>query len=336
MKIPLVEYIKNRGVHQGLGQTSNSLKMAALVLLPLIVPWFIVQLFFTKQEANLYTPIVFAGWIAVIMIYFFAKKAAASEYSAFPQSGWQFDDGQQIRYDVLVQPNRGEGDNGWEPVTFQDKNGVPHDVIYPDGSRLYKVKFKDKLAYLDPKRGIPDIFDEGLLKTPRSWQESFDFNGFGELFYEGIFITLAKCENIEVTVVDWDERGGSRIPVCVITSCSWYHKQVRKFEGKELPKAMMTKLQAKDAIIGDLKTKNTHLATRNAYVEQEAEEYSKHEPETIKKLSDDRLAAIAKRHGNIMNAHKPMWTKILNLKNAIYVGIAIIILVVIFYLLGMI
>jgi len=331
MKIPLVEMLKNRGVHQGLGQTSNSIKMAALILLPLIVPWFIVQIFFTKAEANLYTPIVFGGWIACVVIYFFAKKAAASEYSVFPQSGWQFDDGQQIRYDIFVLPNRGEGQNGWEPIT--DNKGKP--IVYSDGSQLYKVTFKDKLAYQDPKRDLPDIFNQALWKLPSSWTDSFDFNGFGEVFFEGIFTTLTKCENIEVTVIDWDERAGSRIPICLISSCSWYHKMVRNLNGKAIKKAAMTKMEAKDAVIAETKMRNNSLATRNKYVEQEAEEYSKHEPETIKKLADDRLAAIAKRHGNIMNAKKPVWTRILNMKNLILLGVTILIVVIIFYIIGM-
>lgn len=332
MKIPLVEYIKNRGVHQGLGQTSNSLKMAALVLLPLIVPWFIVQLFFTKQEANLYTPIVLAGWIAVIMIYFFAKKAAASEYSAFPQSGWQFDDGQQIRYDVFVQPNRGEGDNGWEPLTINNK-----DVVYPDGSRLYKVTFKDKLAYLDPKRGIPDIFDQAIWKLPGSWQESFDFNGFGEFFYEGLFITHTKCENIEVTQVDWDERGGSRIPVCVITSSSWYHKQVRKCEGKILAKPNMKLIEAKAALIADLKTRNNRLATRNSYLEQEAERHDKEEPAIIKERVDKEKEKILQEYSDIMDIKPPLFSRLWrNAKYFFYAAIAIGVILLIAWLTGMI
>jgi hypothetical protein len=332
MKIPLVEMLKNRGVHQGLGQTSNSIKMAALILLPLIVPWFIVQLFFEKAEANLYTPIIFGGWIACIVIYFYAKKAAASEYSAFPQSGWQFDDGQQIRYDLFVQPNRGEGQNGWEPLTVKDKP-----IIYPDGSQLYKVTFKDKLAYQDPKRDLIDVFNQAIFKLPSSWTDSFDFNGFGEFFYEGLFITHTKCENIEVTVIDWDERGGSRMPICVITSCSWYHKQTRKFAGKKILTPNMKSIDAKMAVIADLKTRNNRLTTRNGYLEQEAERHDKEEPEIIKERIDKEVDAILREYNDI-NDIKPSLSKRLwrNAKYIFYGGIVILICIIIAWLMGFI
>lgn len=330
MKIPLVEVIKNRGVHQGLGQTSNSFKMAALILLPLIVPWFAVQILATKEQASLYTPIVFGGWIASIIIYFYAKKAAASEYSAFPQSGWQFDDGQQIRYDVFVQPNRGEGDNGWEPITIKDKP-----VIYTDGSQLFKVSFKDKLAYQDPSRDTPDVFDTAIWKLPASWQESFDFNGYGEFFYEGLFITHTKCENIEVTVIDWDERGGARIPVCVVSSCSWYHKQVRKYDGKVIPKTVMSKLETREAIIADIKKRNARLTTRNQYLEVEAERHDKEEPEIIKERVDKEVDAVLHEYSDVMSI-KPSIMKRLwrNAKYLFYFGIVMIIFVIIAKILG--
>lgn len=332
MKIPLVEMLKNRGVHQGLGQTSNSIKMAALILLPLIIPWFIVQLITTKEESTLYTPIILGGWIACIVIYFYAKKAAASEYSAFPQSGWQFPDGQQIRYDIFVLPNRGEGENGWEPITLNEKP-----VIYPDGSQLYKCTFKDKLAYQDPARDIPDIFNMALWKLPAAWQESFDFNGYGEFFYEGLFITSAKCENIEVTVIDWDERGGARIPICVITSCSYYHKQVRKQDGKILPKAIMTKLEARDAIIADIKKRNARLTTRNQYLETEAERHDKEEPAIIKERVDKEKDKMLQEFTDIMDIKEPLAKRFWrNAKYLFYAGIIVLIAVVMAWLLGLI
>jgi hypothetical protein len=332
MKIPLIEALKNRGVHQGLGQTSNSLKMAALILLPLIAPWLIVQVLCTKEEATLYMPLVFAGWIASIIIYFFAKKAAASEYSAFPQSGWQFDDGQQIRYDLFVQPNRGEGNNGWESLTLNEK-----EIAYSDGSRPYKVSFKDKLSYQDPKREIPDIFDHAIWKLPASWTESFDFNGFGEFFYEGLFITHTKCENIEVTQVDWDERGGSRIPICVVTSCSWYHKQARQMEGKHIPKPSMSKLQAKDAVNAELKIRNSRLSTRNTYLEQEAERHDKEEPAIIKERLDREKDRILQEYADITDI-KPPLSQILwrNAKYLVYFGIAALIIFAIAWLTGLV
>jgi hypothetical protein len=332
MKLPIIDLIKNRGVHQGIGQTSNSLKMAALILLPLIIPWFTVQILFTKQEANLYTPLIMGGWIACIAIYFFAKKAAASEYSAFPQSGWQFDDGQQIRYDLFVQPNRGEGQNGWEPLTLNEK-----EIIYSDGTRPYKVAFKDKLFYQDPKRELPDIFNEAIWKLPASWTESFDFNGFGEFFYEGLFITHTKCENIEVTQIDWDERGGSRIPICVVTSCSFYHKLARQMEGKIAPKPSMTKLQAKDAVNAELKIRNSRLSTRNTYLEQEAERHDKEEPAIIKERLDKEKDRILEEYSDITDIKPPLSTILWrNAKYIVYFGIAALIIIGIGWLTGLI
>jgi hypothetical protein len=332
MKIPLIEMLKNRGVHQGLGQTSNSIKMAALILLPLIGPWFAVQIFCTKEQASLYTPIVFGGWIASVVIYFYAKKAAASDYSLFPQSGWHFPDGQQLRYDLFVLPNKGEGSNGWEPLTVK---GEP--VIYSDGSQLFKTAFKDKYVYQDPYRDIPDIFNEAIIKTPASWQESFDFNGFGEFFMDGLFITSAHCENIEITVIDWDERGGSRIPICVVSSCSWYHKQVRKFEGKVLPKTVMTKIEAREAIIADVKKRNSGLLTRNQYLEAEAERHDKEEPAIIKERVDKEKDKMLEEYTDITDIKPPLSTILWrNAKYFAIAGVVIIILVFVGRALGLI
>jgi hypothetical protein len=329
-KIPLLDFIKNRGVHAGLGQTNNSIKMAGLILLPLIVPWLLVQMFVSKEQSAIYTPIVFAGWLAVIIIYYFAKKATASEYTAFPQAGWQFPDGQQIRYDVLILPNRGEGQNGWEPVVIGE---TP--IVYGDGSTLYKVTFKDKLAYQDPKRDVQDVFEEALWKLPASWTESFDFNGFGEFFYEGLFITHAKCENIEIAVVDWDERGGSRIPVCIVTACSWYQKLCRKNEGKVLPKALMNKMEAKQAVIADLKKRNSRLLTRNEYLEQEAERHDKEEPAIIKERLDREKDKMLEEYSDITDIKPPLSKRLWrNAKYFVYLGIAALIILGIMYLLG--
>lgn len=332
MKIPLIEMLKNRGVHQGLGQTSNSMKMAALILLPLIGPWFAVQIFCTKEQASLYTPIVFGAWIASIVIYFYAKKATAADYSLFPQSHWQFPDGQQLTFDLFVLPNRGEGENGWEPLTIKDKP-----IIYPDGSQLFKVVFKDKYVYQDPYRDTPDIFDEALVKTPASWQESFDFNGFGEFFMDGLFITSSHCENISITVIEWDERGGSRIPICIVSSCSWYHKQVRQYDGKVLPKAEMKKLEAKEVIIADVKKRNSRLLTRNEYLEIEAERHDQEEPAIIKERVDKEVDAVLHEYSDVMNI-KPSLMKRLwrNAKYLFYFGIVALVALFAAWLLGLI
>jgi hypothetical protein len=330
VSIPLVEMLKNRGVRQGLGQTSNSVKMAALILLPLIGPWFAMNIFF-REYSDIGTPIVFGGWMAVIIIYYYAKKASASEYWAFPQAGWQFPDGQQMRFDLCVPPNRGEGMNGWEPVTVNEKP-----VIYTDGSHLVKVAFKDRMFYQDPKRDIPDIFNEAFWKLPGSWQDSFDFNGFGEFFYEGLFITHTKSENVEVTVIDWDERGGSRIPVCAVTSCSFYHKQIRKFEGKILPKPIMSKIEAKEAVIADLKKRNGRLSTRNDYLEQEAERHDREEPAIIKERLDREKDKILEEYSDVMDIKQPLSKRIWrNMKYLAYFGVAALIFLGVLKLLGM-
>ena len=329
MNVPLIDYIKNRGVHQGLGQTSNSIKMAGLILLPLIVPWLIIQMFF-RAQTDIFTPIILVGWLGTIVIYYYSKKASASEYIAFPQSGWQFPDGQQQRYDLCVLPNRGEGQNGWEPVTVNEKP-----LIYKDGSHVVKVAFKDKLAYQDPNREIPDVFNQAFWKLPASWTDSFTFNGFGEFFYEGLFVTQTKCENIELTVVEWDERGGSRIPICIMQSCSWYHKFVRGYEGKVLAKPVMTRLDAKDTIIADVKKRNARLTTRNSYLEQEAERHDKEEPAIIKERLDQEKDKVLQEYSDIMDMKTPMSKRLWrNAKYFVYLGIAGLIFLGVLYLLG--
>jgi hypothetical protein len=299
----LKELLKNRGVHGGIGYTGNTLKMAGYLLAPLLIPWFLVNMFVPKPQSDLFVGIIFSGWLCFAVIFYFYLKAAASEYVVFPQAHWRFPDGQQISFDNLITPKSGE-QKGWELK-----------AEYKDGSTFYRVTFRDKMMYQDPDRPYPDIFDYALWKLPASWNDSFSRNGVGEFFFGGLFVTNSTCENIDVSVVDWDERGSTRIPVCVITACSYYYKKVLEKQGRKLPDTDAKKVELAEAKNQDLKSALAKTEKRNIYLEQEAEQYGKEEPEDIKDMSDKRIAGFLKRHTTIMNAGKQgKWTKILNLK----------------------
>ena len=315
----LKDRLENRGIHSGLNQTSNSFKMAAYLVGPLLILWFTIQIFMPRVYADILQGVVFGGWFVYIIVFYAFKKAAASEYIAFPQAHWRFPDGQQVSYDVLVTPKGGDS-KGWEEITK-----------YGDGSCLYRVNFKDKLLYQDPDRPFPDVFDYALWKLPANWNDSFSRNGLGEFFYEGLFVTHSTCENIDVAVVDWDERGSSRVPICLITGCSYYYLKVMKMQGKALLQPEVDRVKAAEASNVDLKIALGKTEKRNLYLEQEHEKYAKDEPTDVRKLSDDRVEAFYKRHGTIMNLSKKSgWKRILlNAKYIAYFGIALLIFVAI-------
>jgi hypothetical protein len=265
--------------------------------------------------------VAFVGWIAYIIMLYAKAKSDAAGYIPFPQAHWFFPDGQQVTYDILVPPN------GWEKV-----------VDYPDGSRLYRVYFKDKLAYQEADRPYADVFNRALWKLPCEWNDAFKRNGHGEFFFENLFIDHPACENIEVGVIDWDEQGSNRLPVCVITGSSWYFEESRKTGGKLLPNpALRTTPKDKrlEAVIVDLKEELRELRTRNRFLEDEAEQYSKQEPRDIKELSDKRLERIRGEIGDIMDTKQSVWTRILNFRTlAIVIGVLVLLVIMSHFILG--
>lgn len=311
MNIPLIDYFRQKNVRTGLNQTSNSFKMAGYLVGPLIGSWIMVQLFAPKVWIETLQGASFGVWFVYIIVFYSFKKASASEFIVFPQSHWYFPDGQQISYDVLIPAK------GWELI-----------MSYRDGSQLYRVNFKGQLAYQDPDREFMDSFDFALWKTPALWNDSFSRNALGEFFFEGLFVTVSTGENISVSVVEWDERGSGRIPVCVISGCSYYYKKVMQTQGKEMLKTKkFPALEKATAIIKDLKITAEKLTTRNTYLEQEAEQFYNEEPVIIKDLANKRLESFAKRHNSIMNiANKSRWDRLLiNGKYLAYFGVIFVI-----------
>jgi hypothetical protein len=317
----ILGWIKNRGIHTGLQQTGNSFKMAAYILAPFLVVWFVIKLIVPMEYNDTASMVAFVGWIAYIIMLYAKAKSDAAGYIPFPQSHWFFPDGQQISFDLLVPPN------GWEKV-----------VEYPDGSMLYRVNFKDKCAVQEADRPYPDIFDHALWKVPCEWNVAFKRNSHGEFFFENLFIDHPACENIEVGVIDWDEQGSTRLPVCVITGSSWYYEESRKTGGKLLPNpALRTTGKEKrlEAVIVDLKEENRELTSRNRFLESEAEQYTKKEPRDIKELSDKRLSRIREEVGDIMDTEQSWRERILNFRTlAIVVAVLVVLVVMSHFIIG--
>lgn len=309
MKIPLigniVDRILDRGGQTGLNQTRNSVKMAGYLLAPFIVGFIVAKTFLPPIYEDLATLLVLGLWVTGIVLFYSNAKTKASSYLPFPQSHWFFPDGQQHSFDLMVAPN------GYEEL-----------VEYSDGSKLYRVFFKSRLAYQETDRAYPDIFDRALWKLPTNWNDTFDRNAEGEFFFENLFITHPACENIQVSVIEWDERGSYRLPLCVVTGCSYWAKKAIKSSGalmnEEDYKKTLKALGVQKAYVTELKAKNLELTNRNEFLEREHEEFVTETPVNIKKLSDDRIERIAKRHGNIMYAKKSLRDRILNLKTFAY------------------
>ena len=326
MKIPLlgniVDRIKYRGVSTGLNQTRNSFKMAGYLLAPFLIGFIVTKTFIPNQYEDVATLGVLFFWIVGIVLFYSNSKTKASSYLPFPQSQWFYPDGQQISYDLMVLPN------GFEEI-----------AKYHDDTRLVRVFFKSPCAYQETDRPYPDIFDHALWKLPTNWNDSFKRNAEGEFFFDGLFISHPACENIQVTVIDWDERGSYRLPICVVTGCSYWAQKAIKGKGLNLNeedyKKTIKALSIQKAYVTELKAKNIEISTRNQYLEKEHEEYVNNEPKVIKRLSDDRLEAIIKRDTLIRYARKSLLTRILNLKTLAYVVVFLaVILLVSHFILG--
>lgn len=282
----------------GLNQASNSVRMTTVIAGPFIVVWFLIKIFVPVEWTDPATIMAFVGWLGyVIMIYARAKSDAAS-YVPFPQTHWFFPDGQQINYDLLVPPN------GWEDV-----------ASYPDGSHLYRLWFKDKMEYQDVDRPYPDVFDRALWKIPAEWTKAFKRQGHGEFFFGSIFVDHPACESVSVFVIEWKETGVGRVPVCVINSCSWLYNKALESAGKTiLTQDGLNEADAVYALYKDAEKLVLELKTRNAYLEQEANEFTKEEPVDIKKMSDVRLERARKKIGSIMDVKESLWSRVVNLK----------------------
>lgn len=288
----LLDTLENRGVQSGLNQTQNSIKMAGYIVGPLIASFFLIRFLLPVELGDTVQIVAFVVWIGGVILYFFKVQAQIVTYTAFPQSHWRFPDGQQIAYDLLVPPA---------------PNDYKLEASYKDGSKLYTVHFKNKLAYQDPRREYMDIFDKALWKIPAEWTKSFDFNALGEMFFEGFFTTHSKSENVEVSVIGWAEGEGTRLPYCVVTSCSEYYRRLIAGGGKAQPNqkdkgtSLVGTLKAE---ILTLKKDNKELKEHNSMLEIELEQTTQKAPQDIKKLSDKRLERVRKEIGDIMDTER--------------------------------
>jgi hypothetical protein len=283
--------------------------MAAAIVGPFLAGWFLIELFAPSSWKSTATTVGFIGWIIYIFVFYYKLKADVAGLIPFPQAHIFYPDGQQCSYDLLVPPK------GWEEI-----------AKYSDGSYAYRVNLLDKIEYQEADRPYPDIFNYMVLKTPADWNTSFARTGHGEFFYKNLFVDHPTCENIAISVIYWDERGSSRIPIGVVHSCSEIYKRMMKDQGKRFVSLELTVEDAKDLAIKDLKHQNAEIANRNRYLENEAEQYHKEGPEDIIELSDKRMEAFLKRHKTIMNAGKKSWlTKLINGKT---LGYALIIIAV--------
>lgn len=310
MPIPLLRHF-GRGGKEGLEQTGNTGKMTIVIVGPFVAVWFLLQLFVPEEWIDIATIISFVGWIAYVVLLYAKQKAASVSYLPFPQAHWRFPDGQQQSYDILLPPNCA--------TLIAD---------YEDGATLYRVgPFKDKVAYQDPNRPYPDVFDTALWKLPADFNDTFQRNGHGEFFFETLFVDHPACEFIEVSVVGWEECGSTRTPICVITGCTYNYMQAAMSGGVDFPNPQKTtyeeRLLARNKVLKNL---NAELTARNLFLEDENEQYATKEPQDIKRLSDKRLERIRNQVDNIMDTRPPK-TRLLNLKTLAFV---ILILAVVF------
>jgi hypothetical protein len=307
----------HRGGNAGLSQTDNNVKMAAIIIGPFLVIWILMQIFMPPQLSSISGAVTLGAWMVILIMLYAKNKISIADYLPFPAAHWRFPDGQQRQFDILIPKN------GYEEITKEKQ--------YSDGSRLYRVRFKDKLQYEDPDRQFPDIFNQALWKTPSEWTKTFDRNAEGEIFIGGLFVSHPATENAEFAVVDWDERGSSRIPVCVVTGCSYYYRRILSGQGRELPSTNNTTKDNKNALINELKIKLGKVEKRNEYLELENENYSRQEPSDSIELSDKRVANFFKRHKTIMNAgKKSMLSRLINGKYIALFGILLLVV----YLVG--
>ena len=304
------KFIAKQGAHSGLQQTNNSFKMAAAIAAPILIVWFIANTLAPRQYTSVINILTFIGWIVYIFALYSKAKADVASFLPFPQAHWFFPDGQQVSYDLLVPSN------GWEEI-----------AKYQDGSAAYRVNFKEKCEYQEADRPYPDIFKSAIWKTPASWTDSFKRTGHGELFFQNLFVDHPACENIALSVIYWDERGSSRVPVCLIHSCSYIYNKAKETKGKSFPVTELTVSDAKDLAITDLKHRIAEVSNRNWYLENEAEQYHKEGPADIIEERDKAIDAFLTRHKTIMNAGKQSWlTRLINGKTLGYALIAVAVL----------
>jgi hypothetical protein len=308
----IIKKIKNRGAHSGLNQTSNTGKMAVVIVAPFIIVWILTEVIIPSTYRNVSSLVTFFGWITYLLIYFSLTKAAAAGFLPFPQSHWFTPDGQQVSFDLLI----AAAPNGYKDIGPKDG--------YSDGSHLYKVFLNDMIEIRDRNRPYSDIFNIAIWKTPAEWNIAFERTAHGEFCFRNIFIDHPACENIALSVVYWDERGSTRIPVCVITSCSYLHRKIFDAQGKKIPTPEEIKKEtALEAANTELKQKNLEITRHSNYVETELEVYAHKDPADVRKLIESGVNQSREEIIDIMNTKQSWLTRLINGRS---IAIALIVL----------
>ena len=294
----------------GIGLTESNFKMVGVVLAPFLGAWFVIKTLLPPESYDLYIMFAFGGWLVWVVMVWAWAKSDANNFLIFAQSKWKFPNGDCRTFDLKVPAD------SWELLEE-----------FETGEKGYKVAFDATYQYDDPNLPFARLWRMAYWILPALWDESFARRAFGEFFHKGVSVTKPDCEDISVYVIGWETMGGQHFPVCLINDCALAYQRALR-QSKVMSIGQASRNNALLLMLRHARKKVDNLGQHTAYLEDRVVVAEKDSSEDFKESADNRMKAVRKRHARVMDTKESLWAKFKNLKT---VGIAIIIIAVIFF-----
>lgn len=245
------------------------------------------------------------------------------------------------------------------------------DLIFPDSSIKYlgKTKKEREIWEIGP---FTNIFGynhptEGwiewnsmfvLLPFPKiPWDETFFFQGHGELWFKNIPCESPNCESATFHVSpNWINRDGEWIPVALVADSFLHYFKTKermlefqereitikttevddkgktsvKEETLELPEDPIYADEIIEARLIVLSSENTNLKISNRRLQEQRDSLLNEKAIVVREQVDDELNAIKKRHRKISRAKPSMGYKFINMKTFAIILTILVILGIIY------
>ena len=283
----MLEGLKERlGIGGQVAVFSEKQKMVKLILM-ILVPFYIVWgmfnfLFFFGYPME-WSMIVlvcgFFGWGCFIVILMNQRQMEASQYICFRQAKWRMSVTDRIAGDLYIDRD----------IEYEGLLG---------GYQIYRPHFPFGVPYRHPtfNNGEGVVINEAYWLLPDKWEETFYHVPQQEAWYGSLPVAVMG-EDLTLHNIGWGIKYGKYIPIAIVKDSNRHYEATLgrvALEEKEKAPKMATLLSQ----IGTLTRANMDLSVELAQ-EVQANKGLTDSTDNLKRLKEEALQDIKKRHGDI-------------------------------------